>query len=273
MASFISSPPTMSTWQIAFGSTVIGGPGTQVDITSITGVTDLPDIASGDTPRPRDQGSHMGLDFMTGRTIHISLTAVKGATSLPLILDASTRASTTAAPGSSGSSLVTQAEFPLWVCLPTIGIVGAMVRCRKRNIPIDLGYTLGLANIDFEFYATDPRLYSPSATSTGSITNSGNWETRPTYSVSPTGGGFTISATGPTSGSITINASVPSGSHFVFDSYLRTFNLVDGSGIKTNWRSNVSAVPDWWNINPGGTYSVTSSAGTLTCTYSSAWIL
>lgn len=282
MASFIDTPPTLSTWQIALGSLVLGGNSTQVDLTQVTGLG-LPDVSSGDVQRPHDQGMFMGVDLMAGRTINISLTIVHGSTPIQTILSEIAAVTSPQRPSNGFDS--TNAEIPFWICLPTVGTVGAMVRCRKRDIPMDLGFSLGFVNVDLELVATDPRLYSASRTITAAssitLTNSGNYETRPTYVVSgPTDYNWNITATrsGERLGILTIYDDLDdSGMNITIDSFARTLisNVVRDSDDPTNrnWRSELIPGSTWWNIPPSTTMTIAVSGGTVSAIISDAWML
>jgi len=270
----VTAAPSLETWQVAFGSTVIGGPGLQVGVTQIEGLG-MPDVSSGDVQRPHDSGSLTGFDYLTSRTITVDLEVYPGETDTYELLQAIATATTTTPPFVSGVNL--QTEQPLWVKVPTIGTVCAMAKCRQRAFPVDLAASLGVAKASLQFSASDPRLYSEpttvAAASSISLTNGGNYETRAKYTVSgATASSWTLSAAvgGTTIGFITFSQPIPGGSTVVIDSLARSVFL-ESAG--TNWRGVINPGASWWSIPAGETVTITVSSGTVSAVICDAWML
>ena len=278
-----SAPSFTAAWQVGVSnatSSLILGNGTSYAVTQIDGIG-MPNVDAADGSRPREQGDMVGIDFLGGRDITITGDVTADGTSLQHALQALAKVTTTTI-GYGG------VEYPLWINVPNLVSVGvntplaAMVRPRKRDIPFDLAHTAGLASYALQFSATDPRWYTASVTAsrtnTGAITitNAGNYETRPIYTVTgPINTGWTLSNGTAT---ITVNKALTSGSTLVLDSDFHTATYTPSGGGATNGRGYLGASPGWWSCAPGTTTVTLAGSGAsgstaLSASYSSAWML
>jgi len=196
MAFPTTSPPSLSNWQMYFNGLTLGN-STPYALYNVQGL-DLPAIRSGDVPRPREQGEWIGLDLMAGRLITIVGDMISNGTSIE---SSAQNLGGAFIPGGT-------TELPLWFQWANLPILAAMCRTRKNVTPIDLGFSVNaLASMNLQLFATDPRLYAASQSSScgvgtalgggvfpatfpysfthgsvaGSIAanNAGNFETRP----------------------------------------------------------------------------------------------
>jgi hypothetical protein len=202
-------------------------------------------------------------------------------------------------------------ESPLWFNLPGWGTLAIMARVRKHNMPLDIQAVLGnLANLVVQFSASDPRIYStptqtasvglpvPSAgmsfpitfpLSFGgggtvgalSVTNTGNYETRPLLvvngpCVTPTIQNNTVLGAPYVSFGMSLNT----GDTLVIDTDMHTATyFTPGFTVGTPRSSTIQAGSNWWSLLSGvNRLSFTSkdlvaSAGTLSVQFASAYIL
>jgi hypothetical protein len=151
------TPPTLSSYQMSFNGLTFGA-GTAYAITGVAGL-DLPAVRTADVARPRSTGEFIGIDLLGGRDIILSMDAVSDGTSLQHALQALAAAFNPPVGG--------QTESQLWIQLPNLPLFSVGCRVRKRQIPIDLAWTQGLAKtITIQLHATDPRVYGPVTGST-----------------------------------------------------------------------------------------------------------
>jgi hypothetical protein len=269
-------PPTLANWQIQFNGLVIGA-GTDYGIDRVEGL-DLPVVANGDVARPRATGEFIGLDLMRGRDITVTMDAAK-ITGASLQADLQALASAFIPPADG------QTEIPFWLQLPNLPLLCASARVRKRQIPIDVAWSNGLAEaIIISLHATDPRLYGPTfastvvlanpsagvkfpvtfplsfgsgGTSTVSITNTGNISMNPIITI--TGpvttpvienetSGLLLQFANPAQTGYTLNA----GDTLVINTDAHTvFYYPSGATSGESVRSWLVFGSSWWNLAPG----------------------
>ena len=292
MAFPTTSPPSFSSaWQISLQNSqntsgLILGLGTAYGVSQIDGIG-APVIETSDGSRPRDQGDLVGLDFLAGRDMVLTGDVVSDGTSLQHAIEQLALV-TTPILGYGG------VEYPMWINMPNLVSAGtntpmaSLVRCRKRDIPFDLGFSVGYATFALQMSSTDPRFYGAPITNTQintgglssiavSVTNGGNYETRPVVTVTgPIASGFTIIASGASTGSLTVNKALAAGDTLVVDTDLHTAQFTH-SGVTTNARAALGTSPTWWTTNPGTTSialagSSLTTATSIAANYSPAWI-
>jgi hypothetical protein len=151
-----TAAPSLSNWQVQFNGLTMGA-GTPYGLVKIDGL-DLPKIRGGDLARPRDHGELAGLDLLGGRDVTITGDFVADGTSLQ---HAGQALGTAFAPAPRGTT-----EVPLWFQEPGLPVLALMCRARKRSVPRDLSYSMGLAMSAVSVHATDPRLYGAPQTAT-----------------------------------------------------------------------------------------------------------
>ena len=293
MAFPTTSPPTFSApWQVSLQnaanpSGLLLGQGTPYAIYDIEGAGS-PTVETGDISRPRDQGLQIGNDYLAGRDLVITGDIISDGTSLQHAV-AQLAIVTTTTYGYAST------EYPMWINVPNLYAPGtslavaSMVRPRKRDLPFDLGFSINeVAQFTLQMSATDPRFYSSVSNATTaasgstvsalvSLTNIGNYETRPIYTVAgPIASGWTlVSSNG---GSLTVNLALTSGQSVVIDTDQKTVVFNNGSTL-SNARSYLGTSPTWWNC-PGTATTTATLSGTggssgvtsLNAQYCSAWI-
>lgn len=153
------SAPSLSPYQLSFQGLTMGA-GTPYTVTKMTGL-DLPQIRSTDPGRPGDQGEFIGLDLYGGRDITIDFELIP-------VLSAGTNLQQLLLNLRQVFEVQGVTELPLYVQLPNLPLLCAMVRTRKATYPIDLDYSAAeIAKPVIQVHATDPRLYAaPTSTVT-----------------------------------------------------------------------------------------------------------
>ena len=271
MASFpTTAAPTLSSWQWSYRGLTFG-PSQPYSVTTVDGFG-MPAVQTGDVQRPRDMGDFSGFDLLSGRDLTLQGDIVSDGTSLQHAISVLAQATTV-------TTDTTQTEYPMWVAYPNVGTIATMVRPRKRDLPLDLGHVSGLATYALQFRATDPRWYSAATTASRTnlgavtVTNSGNYETRPVITVNgPISSGWTISNGTKT---LTVNLALTSGQSLAIDLDTRTAQMTGGTA--TNVRYALGATPAWFTCGPGSTTITLGGAGassstTLSVQYASAWV-
>jgi hypothetical protein len=281
--------PALDAWQMQFNGVVFGA-GTDYSILGVEGL-DLPVVRNGDVARSRDTGEFIGLDLLGGRDITLTLdcASIAGAN---LQADLTTLA-TAFAPPVGG-----QTESVLWIQMPNLPLLAVACRVRKRQIPIDLAWSQGLASkIIIALHCTDPRLYGETSDqviqlSSGTsgmmfpatfplsfggaatpgtlvVNNTGNIEMRPIIVITgpvtnPTitneTTGLSMTFSNPSQSSYTLNSGDTLAIDLDAHSVLWTVYEASTSSSVRSWVVNGST---WWDLPPGiNTISFTSSDGT-----------
>lgn len=275
MAFPTTSAPTLANWGLQFNGLSLG-PTTPYGMYKMEGL-DFPKILSGDLARPRDHGELIGLDLLAGRDVTLTGDFVTDSTSEE---HSQLALATAFFPAFDGTQ-----ELPLWFQLPNLPVLAVMCRTRKRQIPIDVAWSMGLAQNVVGLHASDPRLYGAPQTATvglgtplggmtfpatfpltfgggtvaGTISasNGGNIEMRPTFTitgpvtnpvVTNATTGWQLSFTNPTQSSFTVLA----GDTLVVDTDLHTVQYFSGGvGAGAARRSWVIAGSTWPNVPNG----------------------
>lgn len=283
----VACPVDLQPWQGYFQGLTFGA-GTQYPMLNINAGFDMVGIASKDPQFPRGEGELIGLDVGKGRDIDFDLwvAPVNGGTIQSLLL-----------PLATAFQVQGNIEQPMWLHIPGWGVLGFMVRTRKRAIKIDLDYSAAsLAKPSIRVHATDPLAYGPvqSVTSTGaqpvggvsfpisfpltfaavvgsfSADNAGNFRVYPVFTfVGPldtptlTVGTEQFTLYNSAQGS---NPTIPSGQQVTVDMRLRTVLLnTIGTLSHTSVASWVVAGSSFFSLPENATTSIgfsTSSAST-----------
>ena len=137
-------------YRFAFNDFEFGGGNSVYQIMTIDGLEDLPVIRNQDDNRGYQDGMWTGRDFLSGRTIVMTMTIRGDANgSMSYYLDLLQR---NLVPQSSGTGLL---QFKL----PNNSLQRINARVRRRAITINTNYSSGLATATYEFFCPDPRYY------------------------------------------------------------------------------------------------------------------
>lgn len=286
--------PSLSAWGMNFNNALSMGPGTNLELTGIEGI-DMPTVRTGDAGRARDHGAFAGLDLMGEREITLKgdLHNRTGTFS-----EAWEECANATVPGGT-------IQYPLFLNTTTWGTLATLARVRKRQMPVDITFTLGnLAKVTFLFASTDPRWYGPTQqlsvkppASVGGFTwplkwnlkwggggytgalavpNAGNIETRPILTVEgPCANPSIQNATAPGGPTLSFDLTLGAGEKLVIDTDMHTAMLYSSAGTPGSTRTgDLVAGSNWWTLEPGtSTIQFLASEGTLQVEYASAWII
>lgn len=241
------------------------GHGTPYKINTWDGLRALPELRTSDWARLRHHGAFSGIDVLEGRIITMTLTVTgTSASNLETLL----------APLETATVPLFSGSLPMSYKLPNQVQRQVETRTRKRATILEPTYNLGWQKISLEWFCGDPRLYSDALTTTviassGSITNTGNFESRPVVTVTPSSDPVTITNTSD-AGNVIVLASSMIGSipsPCVVDLLNRT--VVDGSGAN---RFDVVDPSTTWTVLLPGVNNITVSGGSTSWAWRSAWI-
>lgn len=282
--------PSLANYQFQFRGYTFG-PNTPLELTKIEGI-DLPAIRSGDSGRPRDQGEFIGLDLMAAREVTIL-------GELNIRTEHSwAELATATLPGGT-------IETPLFLSLPGYPILASMSRVRKRQMPVDIKFALGnLADVTLLFKASDPRWYGEttrvstapahalgykwshkysykygagSVAGSVSVTNAGNYETRPKLIVEGpcTNPSITNATVGAT---LAFGVTLNTGDQLIIDTDMHTATLFSsGTSVGTTRLGTLVPGSQWFALEPETTSTIQflagSSEGTLSVEYAPAYVL
>ncbi len=260
---------------------------------------DLQTVQSGDPNRARQRGQYIGLDLMAGRDITLTMDVGPALGSYSSTVDALNhlRAVTNAAStdpasyntvgsGASNNTNPGETEWPFWVKFPTNPLVACMARPIRRNIPIDLAFSLGnmVQSCAVQWHATDPYFYAITQESTAtavtlpaspsfSLSNAGDVECWPQYTI-------TGPCTNPQVENVTLGSSLlfigtmNSGDTLAVDNDLRTATYTPSGGSPTSWIYTLNTGWSWWPLIPGTnniTFSAATASGTIAFDWASAY--
>jgi len=283
----------LAEWQWLFRGYKFG-PKTSLEVREIEGL-DLPVVRSGDSGRPRDQGMFIGLDVLAGREITIEGDLQPPSSSFQAAWEA--LATATVPTGTE--------QYPLQVHLPGYGVLTCNARVRKRQIPVDIQFTLGkLAKVTLLFAAADPRWYGATQevsvkpplsvggftwplkwplkwggggyTGALSVTNAGNFETRPVLTIEgPCVNPSIQNATAPGGPTLAFNLTLGAGERLVINTDMHIATLYSSPTTPGSARTGtLIAGSRWWTLEPGtSTIQFLASEGALSVEYASAWII
>jgi phage-related protein len=145
-------------------------------------------------------------------------------------------------------------------------------RTRRRSTVIDDKYSYGYVTTVVQLVATDPRIYDVTATTVslnGTATNAGNFESRPTTTVTTPASGTTVTNT--TSGGfvkLTLVSPNTLPAVAIIDCNART--ITDGGGV--NRMDLLDPTSTWFTIAPGANTMTISGGGTASLTFRNAWM-
>lgn len=273
-------------YEFAFNGWLFGGPGQGVQVLSVEGLEDLPQLRVQDDTRGFQDGMFTGRDFLSGRTIVFNL---------QIMNDSNASMQTYLAQLKANLQFQQSGTGTLQMLLPGRSLQRLTARVRRRSIRVDPEYTYGKALATVEFFCPDPRIYddalqsvvlSPtnqvgriynrtynlvytvpagSTSSFGSFTNAGNVAVFPTITLS---GQMTspIIVNSTTGQSIPLTVSTSPLDVIVIDPDLRsvTYNGNPARNLVTN-------AAQWFGFPPGTTtvgIVVSSAAAAATGTIS-----
>lgn len=275
----------MANYQYTFGGLTVGA-GQPIGVMSATGIESLPGIRTGDLVVGFKEGQTPGLDISDGRSIHLDLIILDGATDFYTNVEALKTATVTA---------VNESSFTYQ--LPGRNARTCNARPRRRDIPIDPEYGMRYGKATIEFYATDPRWYDASFTTTvmslptattgltfpatasftfgsagsggsASLTNSGNY---PAPWVATFTGPIVTPVLTLGSNVMTFNGTVNSGETLVVDSLGQSV-LLNGTASRSQWITSSSV---WFTIPVGASsvqFTAASGSGSCSFAYRSCWL-
>ena len=246
---------------------------------------DLPATRNNDASRPRQRGQFIGLDLFSGRdmTLTMDVGPVFGSYSNLAGALAALKAATNTADVYTGST-----EYPLYVQFSsTLGTLATMARVRRRQIPVDLSYSLAnmAQNVIVQWHATDPYFYSETsgeddahnasipAGGSGTFTNYGDVECYPQFTIYGPCTGPIITNT-PSSGSLLFSMTVASGGFITIDTDYRSAIYTPPSGPSVDVLWNLQPGFSWFSLGPGENhiqYTSSDVAGSLGVEWASAY--
>lgn len=277
----------MANYQLTFNGLTIGA-GTSFPILEAHGLEDLPAVRAGDLDIGFYDGQVPGVDLSSGRTVQLDLLVLDSGIG-DFFTNIEALKAATVLGGSTETALTHQ--------LPGRSTRSCLARARRRAITVDNEYGMRFGKAAVEFYATDPRWYDSSfTTSSIALPSAATGLTFPatasfTFGSAGTGGSATVTNAGnypapwvatfsgrlvtPSlslgANTLTFNGTLNAGETLVVDSLARSV-LLNGTASRYSWLTLTST----WFTLPVGSSSVTFSAasGTGTCTfaYRSVWV-
>lgn len=146
----MSTAPELDPWQGTLDGLLIG-PGTPYDLAGIEGLESLAEIRDSDEDLPTGDGIFIGEDYLSERKITLDLEVM-----------ATDDVSYAAALDALRWATRPKRDVELWFLLPTWPTPRrCTVRVRRRLVPTDLQFELGLASAAVQLIAADPVLYGP----------------------------------------------------------------------------------------------------------------
>lgn len=138
-------------YSFAFDDFIFGGGDSPYQIMTINGLEDLPVIRNQDDNRGYQDGMWTGRDFLSGRTITMSIT-VRG--------DVNNSMSTNLYTLQQALQPQQQGTKVLQFQMPNAPLQRVNARVRRRAVTVDTSYSSGLATLLYEFFCPDPLIYA-----------------------------------------------------------------------------------------------------------------
>lgn len=286
--------PTLNEFEMEYNGLKFGA-NTAYGILEADGLG-LEGMRSGDTGWPRDHGEALGLDVLKGRDLIIDLWVKSDGTSLQ---HAQVELAKAFAPSPSK-------ELALYFKLPNLPVLSCMCRVRHRTFKIESDYAAGkILKVQLDLHAVDPRFYAQaqsstwsSGTSTVSVNNEGNMETRAVVALKgPLKGSFhklVVVENATLTPKVAVNLGTEtSGTEPLVVSGTETWTIdfgvphriVNGSGVsklasafigRESGREGTD-VSAWWSLVPGSNTiqlrSVTETGWSASIEWASAYLL
>ena len=282
----------MATWDWSLDGVPFGGT-TEINVASVEGWLDLPDVRIGDTPLAGQHGLSMGEDFAGGRTIRFVLETVGADADAAAAIVEAFRAKLVLVAGDDG-------DIPLVGTTPGYPAMRTLVRPRRRHNPLIWDSSIGAIRTMIEFAAADPRLYADTASSdsTGLATASGGlvFSAVAPFVFGSAGTPNTLECTNdgtfpapwvatftgplvapellhvPSGKRITLSgATLAAGETLIVDSIEHTI-LLGGTASRYSW---LAATSEWFDLDPGSNdvqFLGASGSGTVTIDWRSTWL-
>ncbi len=260
----------VSNYQYEYRNLLMGA-GTQYLVESIEGLYSTPDIKDFSMDRDDKDGSSIGRLLYGPRhiTMQVQVLSAEGLSGLARQQDYEAK------------MLALQAAFarvagvqPFVFLRPGRVKTFVNARCTRREVPIDYHGAVGYQKAVLELTAPDPLLYSMNyattpitiaggaSTNSGTVTNAGNYPSRPVLSIAGPTVNPRIANAGDGNRSIKIDMTVNAGQTLVIDIAARTV-LLDGVDNYDKVRSD----NQWWQLAAGAqtiSYSRTGTSGSST---------
>lgn len=257
------SPGITRDFQIDFDGLLMGA-GTPYGVFGWGGFLDMPSIRSQNISRPRRRGTFLTPDYDDGKVydVDFDITAT-GSVAFPDAIAAL-----------AAGTYPQETLRPLRFRLPGLGIRSTLVQCRRRVIPVDLGYEFGLSQKGaLQWFAPDARQYGPGVLLPTGLRTGGTGITYPlsyplSYGVPPTGGRVTftnggsaatepvITVTGPFAYGFEITY-VETGQRLRYTAAVGTDLVLDcGEGTATTQgqeRAPFLSIREWFSVQAGAT--------------------
>lgn len=285
--------------QFLFGGPASGSnPAPGVQVLQVEGLESFPGLRTQDLGRGYMDGAFTGRDFVDSRTITFTLQIMSDANhTMQYYLGELQKYLMVQRTGTS----VLQVYFPGTESPYARGVRRLYGRVRRRQITMDPNYVYGRAIAMLEFYCPDPRVYNdsvssytisslaaygrtynrtypltyvtviPGSTGNVTVTNAGNYETWPTFTI--TGDCVAPILTNTTTGDVLSfpNLTLGASDVLAIDSDLRTVVI---NGVPS--RNTMTAVSRWFPLPPqtAQTLALSTTSGTASCvvTYRDAYI-
>jgi len=283
---------SLNYYSFAFNGFVFGGAGSPYQILSVDGLESLPNIRNQDDNRGYADGMFTGNDFLSGRTVTITVNTFAGngnsaQTNYNLLQAA-------LLPQTSGT---TPLQFQL---SPAGGLQRLNARVRTNKTVVDPNYTYGYITSQYTFFCADPRYYDDTVQIANLVvTNPSGRVYNKTYNVTYGGGSlasqtsvvnngwattypvitFTGPATNPFFGNSTQGLSIGvSGSYSSSDTIIIDLNqkLITINGTPS--RNLITGGSTWFSASPGTNQFYMTGTSTLagttqaTITWQNAYI-
>ncbi len=140
-------------YEFAFNGWLFGGPGQGVQVLSVEGLEDLPQLRVQDDTRGFQDGMFTGRDFLSGRTLVFTL---------QIMNDAANTMQTYLAQLKANLQFQQSGTGVLQFLLPGRSLQRLNCRVRRRSVRIDPEYAYGKTLAVVEVFCPDPRVYDDS---------------------------------------------------------------------------------------------------------------
>ncbi len=265
---------TLADYQISFNGLTMG-PNTPYRLRGLQGFRGLPTIGTSDLPRQGVDGTFAGRDTNVERILQaVAIVTGTSGSDFETNLAALEAAMITIPDGADLK--------PLAHKLPNRSVTRRYnARPRKHDEPLDPTYIRSHTTVALQWECPDPTIYDDTSTTsaiatTGTITNAGNWPSRPVITVTPSATTVTIVNTDDSSNQIVLKQWVDSGSvthtipaSVVIDCWAGT--VVDGSAVNRFDVVDSTSTPGFFALVAGVNH-LSITGGSMSVVWRSAWI-
>lgn len=255
------------------------GSSTNIIVEKVEGLYSLPEFRTSDQDKLGEHGVFPGQDLLAGRRLTLLLHVLASSDN-----DLESRINTLRA-----VFRPAQYEYQFVTNRPSQGKRYINARCRRRDIDSGSNFSFGYAPATVELFASDPRIYSLSTSSSTAtiadgatsvsktISSLGNFSTSATLKISGPSINPIISNSADRNRQIKLNCNIPAGQFLRINTGEKTVETSTDGNTWVDHFEYMRVDSQWWDLQPGNnsiaySRSNSSTASSMAVSWNDAWM-